>query len=151
MSFLLVCVFLFFFKQKTAYEMRISDWSSDVCSSDLVRAVSRVNWSKVVSGGVSSTCSARNAASRASSSSAFGAAMANPPFRSVIPVSRDEAIDERINGPLSVPVANHSPGASTAAGRAAGRQATATVISAAPAAQIRNSVGKRSEEQTSEL
>src|SRR3546814_9976311 len=27
-----------FFKQKTAYEMRISDWSSDVCSSDLVRA-----------------------------------------------------------------------------------------------------------------
>src|SRR3546814_18258976 len=27
---------LFFFKQKTAYEMRISDWSSDVCSSDLV-------------------------------------------------------------------------------------------------------------------
>src|SRR3546814_9141388 len=32
----LFCVFLFFFfKQKTAYEMRISDWSSDVCSSDL--------------------------------------------------------------------------------------------------------------------
>src|SRR3546814_6885310 len=30
----LVC-FFFFFKQKTAYEMRISDWSSDVCSSDL--------------------------------------------------------------------------------------------------------------------
>src|SRR3546814_3749620 len=29
-----VCLF-FFFKQKTAYEMRISDWSSDVCSSDL--------------------------------------------------------------------------------------------------------------------
>src|SRR3546814_2650707 len=28
---------LFFFKQKTAYEMRISDWSSDVCSSDLPR------------------------------------------------------------------------------------------------------------------
>src|SRR3546814_5239814 len=30
-----VCLFFFFFKQKTAYEMRISDWSSDVCSSDL--------------------------------------------------------------------------------------------------------------------
>src|SRR3546814_2834283 len=29
-------MFVFFFKQKTAYEMRISDWSSDVCSSDLV-------------------------------------------------------------------------------------------------------------------
>src|SRR3546814_1754829 len=31
----MVMVTLFFFKQKTAYEMRISDWSSDVCSSDL--------------------------------------------------------------------------------------------------------------------
>src|SRR3546814_16960202 len=31
-------VFFFFFKQKTAYEMRISDWSSDVCSSDLLLA-----------------------------------------------------------------------------------------------------------------
>src|SRR3546814_14981586 len=30
------CVCFFFFKQKTAYEMRISDWSSDVCSSDLL-------------------------------------------------------------------------------------------------------------------
>src|SRR3546814_10877739 len=43
---MLVCVFfgycfLFFvFKQKTAYEMRISDWSSDVCSSDLGGALS---------------------------------------------------------------------------------------------------------------
>src|SRR3546814_2366600 len=36
-----VCKFIivfFFFKQKTAYEMRISDWSSDVCSSDLTSA-----------------------------------------------------------------------------------------------------------------
>src|SRR3546814_14120587 len=34
-----------FFKQKTAYEMRISDWSSDVCSSDLVKAGQRLaNW-----------------------------------------------------------------------------------------------------------
>src|SRR3546814_4704635 len=32
----------FFFKQKTAYEMRISDWSSDVCSSDLAQTQSRV-------------------------------------------------------------------------------------------------------------
>src|SRR3546814_4387165 len=30
-------MFFFFFKQKTAYEMRISDWSSDVCSSDLAQ------------------------------------------------------------------------------------------------------------------
>src|SRR3546814_11758248 len=37
-AYIHVCVvfyFFFFFKQKTAYEMRISDWSSDVCSSDL--------------------------------------------------------------------------------------------------------------------
>src|SRR3546814_19916668 len=32
-------LYIFFFKQKTAYEMRISDWSSDVCSSDLCAAV----------------------------------------------------------------------------------------------------------------
>src|SRR3546814_5138200 len=32
-----LCGLFFFFKQKTAYEMRISDWSSDVCSSDLGR------------------------------------------------------------------------------------------------------------------
>src|SRR3546814_2734369 len=32
---MLFCVLFFFFKQKTAYEMRISDWSSEVCSSDL--------------------------------------------------------------------------------------------------------------------
>src|SRR3546814_2120493 len=33
---LVVISSVFFFKQKTAYEMRISDWSSDVCSSDLI-------------------------------------------------------------------------------------------------------------------
>src|SRR3546814_5561931 len=42
---LVICVLLFFvfffFKQKTAYEMRISDWSSDVCSSDLFRELRR--------------------------------------------------------------------------------------------------------------
>src|SRR3546814_2211285 len=37
----------FFFKQKTAYEMRISDWSSDVCSSDLkARRTLRWNWTQ---------------------------------------------------------------------------------------------------------
>src|SRR3546814_990878 len=35
--FCVLCCF-FFFKQKTAYEMRISDWSSDVCSSDLTQS-----------------------------------------------------------------------------------------------------------------
>src|SRR3546814_1852610 len=48
---LCVVFVFFFFKQKTAYEMRISDWSSDVCSSDLlghvgdvVQAVARVGY-----------------------------------------------------------------------------------------------------------
>src|SRR3546814_20938347 len=40
------CCFFFFFKQKTAYEMRISDWSSDVCSSDLL------GWSLNISDGL---------------------------------------------------------------------------------------------------
>src|SRR3546814_9737436 len=35
-----MCMSFFFFKQKTAYEMRISDWSSDVCSSDLMPTTS---------------------------------------------------------------------------------------------------------------
>src|SRR3546814_8818969 len=35
MCYFIVLLCIFFFKQKTAYEMRISDWSSDVCSSDL--------------------------------------------------------------------------------------------------------------------
>src|SRR3546814_8463620 len=38
MCVLIDCCVVFFFKQKTAYEMRISDWSSDVCSSDLFLA-----------------------------------------------------------------------------------------------------------------
>src|SRR3546814_3187929 len=43
-------VLIFFFKQKTAYEMRISDWSSDVCSSDLVAVVGRVEHDHLVAG-----------------------------------------------------------------------------------------------------
>src|SRR3546814_10466411 len=42
-------VFLFFFKQKTAYEMRISDWSSDVCSSDLCPANTRKSGARSLS------------------------------------------------------------------------------------------------------
>src|SRR3546814_16804060 len=38
-----VVCFFFFFKQKTAYEMRISDWSSDVCSSDLRTAFQHIS------------------------------------------------------------------------------------------------------------
>src|SRR3546814_9465224 len=39
-----VALFVFFFKQKTAYEMRISDWSSDVCSSDLDEPLKRIGY-----------------------------------------------------------------------------------------------------------
>src|SRR3546814_3924524 len=40
-------LYCFFFKQKTAYEMRISDWSSDVCSSDLKnRRMRPIGWPK---------------------------------------------------------------------------------------------------------
>src|SRR3546814_1047206 len=39
----LLSILVFFFKKKTAYEMRISDWSSDVCSSDLVDGVHHVD------------------------------------------------------------------------------------------------------------
>src|SRR3546814_7943425 len=44
-----VCVF-FFFKQKTAYEMRISDWSSDVCSSDLRQSFGAVGMKRTAAG-----------------------------------------------------------------------------------------------------
>src|SRR3546814_7933992 len=40
--YVLLC-FFFFFKQKTAYEMRISDWMSDVCSSDLEDRLERAD------------------------------------------------------------------------------------------------------------
>src|SRR3546814_1140528 len=37
---------IFFFKQKTAYELRISDWSSDVCSSDLQQTVEHLQFAE---------------------------------------------------------------------------------------------------------
>src|SRR3546814_6536576 len=51
--------YFFFFKQKTAYELRISDWSSDVCSSDLSRAIATYKAVKFLS------LRCRTAASRA--------------------------------------------------------------------------------------
>src|SRR3546814_392578 len=43
-----VVCFVFFFKQKTAYEMRISDWSSDVCSSDLAECCHPIPGDRIV-------------------------------------------------------------------------------------------------------
>src|SRR3546814_4827251 len=47
-----------FFKQKTAYEMRISDWSSDVCSSDLQVAQAAMQDAEAVPGGASTEIAA---------------------------------------------------------------------------------------------
>src|SRR3546814_13983756 len=47
--------FFFFFKQKTAYEMRISDWSSDVCSSDLCGVVLGLGLMRLFAYGVDSS------------------------------------------------------------------------------------------------
>src|SRR3546814_6764771 len=51
---------IFFFKQKTAYEMRSSDWSSDVCSSDLIEC----RLGREGSGGVAAQDQRRHAAQR---------------------------------------------------------------------------------------
>src|SRR3546814_1615888 len=45
---IIIYVDVFFFKQKTAYEMRISDWSSDVCSSDLMGKGSDSRWNLIM-------------------------------------------------------------------------------------------------------
>src|SRR3546814_5163335 len=62
-----VCM-VFFFKQKTAYDMRISDWSSDVCSSDLAPGVRRsphAPWTALPTAGPARGRSRRSARPRA--------------------------------------------------------------------------------------
>src|SRR3546814_1115764 len=54
----------FFFKQKTAYEMRISDWSSDVCSSDLPAVATRIAALDVDAGGRTAPFAVRREAQR---------------------------------------------------------------------------------------
>src|SRR3546814_2340331 len=49
---MIVLYYFFFFKQKTAYEMRISDWSSDVCSSDLKTPGKTANKSRMLRVGI---------------------------------------------------------------------------------------------------
>src|SRR3546814_8488574 len=58
----------FVFKKKTAYEMRISDWSSDVCSSDLVSATARSTATRV----------RKTTAARIAQSTPAGAAASTP-------------------------------------------------------------------------
>src|SRR3546814_4999276 len=52
MLLLVIQIIFFFFKHKTAYEMRISDWSSDVCSSDLLALVAEDAVHRVLRGDV---------------------------------------------------------------------------------------------------
>src|SRR3546814_2698543 len=54
-----VMCFIFFFKQKTAYEMRISDWSSDVCSSDLSPSKPTKTGSKPTATSIWTNCASR--------------------------------------------------------------------------------------------
>src|SRR3546814_18567364 len=63
-----ISFFLFFFKQKTAYEMRISDWSSDVCSSDLRRPIPG-GWSRNWCCGCRSSTSTRSSTASTATSS----------------------------------------------------------------------------------
>src|SRR3546814_9266277 len=66
----------FFFKQKTAYEMRISDWTSDVCSSDLCW------WSR------HATCSTSTASVRFGSRSRSNASTATASFMTTCQIGR---------------------------------------------------------------
>src|SRR3546814_8462762 len=72
-----VIVFIFFFKQKTAYEMRISDWSSDVCSSDRALRLARQGAAHVAG-------SERPALHGLATAGAAGAAVSNPPVTAAL-------------------------------------------------------------------
>src|SRR3546814_9363117 len=78
---LLFSDFFFFFKQKTAYEMRISDWSSDVCSSDL--SAGRTSTNSPVVGGWFGRSVRRNIRSRQAPRNAGSSSAARPISRAV--------------------------------------------------------------------
>src|SRR3546814_425020 len=86
-----LCLF-FFFKQKTAFGMRISDWSSDVCSSDLTRTPSPARWRPGRSPGRASTSSSRSRRSIpsfcASTTWCCCRTWARPPSRAASPWAR---------------------------------------------------------------
>src|SRR3546814_9901472 len=81
MDIVLVQGFVFFFKQKTAYEMRISDWSSDVCSSDLNVWSSSTFCETVASGSVPLSASMMRVAQGALAASGAEVATAWSPAR----------------------------------------------------------------------
>src|SRR3546814_7679240 len=87
--FVFVLIFLFFCKQKTAYEMRISDWSSDVCSSDLTEPADDRH--RRIDQHVGRTGGARNA--RAADD--VGIAAFESRLRHRLPIAVEESLIER--------------------------------------------------------
>src|SRR3546814_1049008 len=125
---------MFFFKQKTAYEMRISDWSSDVCSSDLLSA--------------SSPAGVRTLLNIARP--AFSVPLKNAP--PTAPTPAESAISETTSPRLVSPprlaraiIFDGSSAAVRLALMAASRKAARAIVDASPAPTA------RSEEHTSEL
>src|SRR3546814_10616406 len=106
-----VIVFFLFFKQKTAYEMRISDWSSDVCSSDLCRKPSRggrqlalPTTGSMISPAMSSPTSSNNAV--AASKSLYGSVSVRSASAFGTP---GEVGTPKVSAPLPALTRNESP------------------------------------------
>src|SRR3546814_7413896 len=136
--FVVVLSMFFFFKQKTAYEMRISDWSSDVCSSDLCsNGKTRATLSAILAATVhAATITGVRVSSRAKKAGArtFTSTKAGRPTAYAARVHAVSALSARVNDPRSNRTLTIGPGRT---GRAA---LDGSVSSSA-----------RSEEHTSEL
>src|SRR3546814_3651166 len=118
---------VFFFKQKTAYEMRISDWSSDVCSSDLRHRVAR--------GGTEAEALIKSALRAARSAAGRRAACRGCKARPGAPSAARW----------------HAPPAASPAICDRHRAAAADACRPAPRSRNRRGPGTRSEEHTSDL
>src|SRR3546814_2786375 len=79
-------IWFFFFKQKTAYEMRISDWSSDVCSSDLSFIDAKMEQGKVTGANVSVRID----------DEFMRAVESGTPYRQQYPISSDRSEERRV-------------------------------------------------------
>src|SRR3546814_1885599 len=141
-------LFVFFFKQKTAYEMRISGWSSDVCSSDLATGGSASL--SVTDGGLVQTASLLVSANGAGGIGSDGIGAGTGGSASIDVIGTGSTVQA-----MSVNVQATGTGASLSAasgGDGAGGTAAITVQDGA-ALNASNFVGvdARSEEHTSEL
>src|SRR3546814_1030540 len=122
-----LCCFFFFFKQKTAYEMRISDWSSDVCSSDLIAI-----------GGLSGT-------GKSTLARTLGDAVGRPPGARIL---RSDVLRKRLAGVFAetpLPASGYTAEASRATYMALDGLAWAALATG------QGVIADRSEEHTSEL